>query len=168
MPSSDDPRSAAPVPEDGRPVPSNLELLSLFRQCAHAQRPPQVSHGKNRLLINLAERGPMTQRALGEVTRRTPATLAQQLAALEEEGLVERRRCQGDRRNVDVRLTDAGLAAARTASEERQRRADELFGGLGEDDRRAFARILRDLLARWGNRDASAPATAGSDLAGAR
>ncbi len=147
--------SVLPACGDG-PAPTNLELLGLFRRCAHAQRPPQGLHGQNRLLVVLSEHGSITQRALGEVMQRTPATLAQQLASMEEAGLVERRRRRDDRRSVEVRLTDAGRDAARRASEERVRRADELFGGLGDRDRRELARILGGLLARWTSPGASA------------
>ena len=127
---------------------SPLALLRLFRRCAHLQRPADRT-GQNRILMCLLERGDMTQRRLAEVTQRSPATLCQQLEAMEQAGLVSRKPSETDRRNVDVRLTDQGHRAAQEAIESRQRRANELFGCLPEADRAELARILGTLERTW-------------------
>lgn len=128
-----------------------LELLRLFRRCAHLQRPVERT-GQNRILITLREHGGMTQRKLAEATQRSAATLSQQLETMEQEGLVVRRPNAEDRRTVDVALTPQGEAAAQGALDERRRTADELFGGLPASDRAALARILGTLERVWRDR----------------
>lgn len=128
-----------------------LELLRLFRRCAHLQRPVERT-GQNRILITLHEHGGMTQRKLAEATQRSAATLSQQLETMEQEGLVVRRPNAEDRRTVDVALTPQGEAAAQGALDERFRTADELFGGLPASDRAALARILGTLERSWRDR----------------
>lgn len=128
-----------------------LELLRLFRRCAHLQRPVERT-GQNRILITLREHGGMTQRKLAEATQRSAATLSQQLEAMEQEGLVVRRPNAEDRRTVDVALTPQGETAAQGALDERRRTADELFGGLSASDRAALARILGTLERSWRDR----------------
>ena len=132
-------------------VADTLELLRLFRRCAHLQRPVERT-GQNRILITLREHGGMTQRRLAEATQRSAATLSQQLEAMEQEGLVVRRPNAGDRRTVDVALTPQGEAAAQGALDERRRPADELVGGLPASDRAALARILGTLEHSWRDR----------------
>lgn len=139
------PSGQAPQPLDPS---SPLALLRLFRRCAHLQRPADRT-GQNRILTCLLERGDMTQRRLAEVTQRSPATLCQQLEAMEQAGLVARKPSEADRRNVDVRLTDQGHQEARKAVASRQRRANELFGRLPETDRAELARILGTLERMW-------------------
>ena len=128
-----------------------LELLRLFRRCAHLQRPVERT-GQNRILITLREHGGMTQRKLAEATQRSAATLSQQLETMEQGGLVVRRPNAEDRRTVDVALTPQGEAAAQGALDERRRTADELFGGLPASDRAALARILGTLERSWRDR----------------
>ena len=136
--------SAAELGEVG-----TLDLLRLFRQCSHAQRRANGCHGQNRILRKLAECGPMTQRDLAASIDRTPATLCQQLEAMEQAGLIERAKCPDDRRNVSVRLTPAGEEAAEEALRRNRALADALFGDLDSRDRAELFRILSGRLERW-------------------
>ena len=147
---------AAPAGEVG-----SLELLRLFRQCSHAQRRANGSHGQNRILRKLAQCGPMTQRDLAASIDRTPATLCQQLEAMGQAGLVERAKCADDRRNVSVRLTPAGERAAEEAEQRNRALADALFGDLGTRDRAELFRILSGRLERWRGVDPEAFGQAG-------
>lgn len=128
---------------------SNLALLSLFRRCAHLQHREAGPRGRTRILAMLLACGPITQRALADRLERTPATLSQQLEPLERLGLVERAPLATDRRTVEVRLTEAGVAAAQEALAERAQLADELFGGLSTVDRRELFRLLTLLGEQW-------------------
>lgn len=140
---------------------SNLGLLRSFRRCSHLHRLASKNHGQDRVLIVLTERGPMPQSRLAKITQRQPATLCQQLEAMEQAGLVSRAPNAGDRRLVDVSLTPAGDAAAQEAIARRQATADALFSPLvDEADRLALARVLRTLRDAWeaqASPDAPAP-----------
>ena len=131
---------------------SNVALLHLFRHCAHLQHQGRSPRGRTRILTTLLESGPITQRALANLVERTPATLSQQLEPLEKASLVERTPVPEDRRTVTVRLTPAGEEAAREAQADRERVANELFGGLSSEDRHELARLLTMLESQWRQR----------------
>lgn len=107
------------------------------------------SSGKDRVLVLLSERGPITQRELAELIQRKPATLCQQLEAMEEAGLVDRKPNGADRRTVDVCLTHEGEQAAREAIDRRAAMASALFGPLAGEDRAVMRRVLEELNHRW-------------------
>lgn len=128
----------------------NLELLRLFRRCAHVQRCCRNSFpGQAYLLILLRRYGPMTQRKLTDLTQRRPATLSEQLDRMERAGLVERRTSPGDRRNLDLTLTPAGEQAACQAEKERAEAACRLFGPLSGGEKDRLRRMLEHLLEIW-------------------
>lgn len=124
-------------------------LLRAFRRCSHLQRLLNVSGGQGRVLTMLLRRGAMTQRELANMVERKPATLCQQLEAMEQAGLVERTPNETDRRTVDVRLTARGEEAARQTIADQNALADQLFGQLDEQDRAELARILGTLETQW-------------------
>ena len=66
------------------------------------------------ILTLITEREPMTQRALGDGLEVDRTTMVELLDTLEEQGLVERRRCPEDRRPF-IHPTTAGLAAKENA-----------------------------------------------------
>lgn len=70
------------------------------------------------VLAALAERGPRSQRGLGDALRLDRSSMVAVVDELERQGLVERRRPPRDRRAYALHLTDAGqhrLDAARDA-----------------------------------------------------
>ena len=97
----------------------------------------------------LRERGTLTQRELVELTQRRSATLSEQLETMEKAGYIVREKNALDKRNIDVRLTDAGRTAADEARREREATAEALFGGLSEQERTAFYNILGKLGEAW-------------------
>lgn len=142
--------SAQPAEQPDTDAASNLALLRAFRRCAHLQRLVSGHRGQDRVLIVLLTRGAMSQSRLAKEMQRQPATLSQQLEAMEQAGLVSRAPNGQDRRLLDVSLTPAGRAEAHAALERNQATADALFGGLAsEQDRVTLARILRELAATW-------------------
>ncbi len=129
----------------------DLELLHLFRRCAHFQRCCRNSFpGQSYLLVLLHRYGSMTQRRLTELTQRRPATLSEQLDSMEHAGLVERKTSASDRRNIDLNLTPAGEKAAGQAEAERAAAAHELFGLLSENEKDELRHMLMRLLELWG------------------
>lgn len=61
---------------------------------------------------------------------------------LRMKGLVERTECSGDRRRVDVQITEKGLALLEDASNAVDVRGDAYMGALSEEE----AKMLNDLL----------------------
>lgn len=79
----------------------------------------------------------------------TPSSLSQMLKSLEAKGYITRHRISGsdgaDSRGVSLRLTDLGESAARRGDELRDAYLKELFDYLGEDDVKAFVRIVESM-----------------------
>lgn len=129
---------------------TDLMLLSRFRQCSHIlfHRNSQF-HGKGRILILLKEKGSMTQRELSQFIQRRSATLSEQLDKMEKEHWIIREKCEMDKRNVKITLTDLGRQMAEEAKREREELAWKQFHQLEKEDREHFYRILSRLKEDW-------------------
>ncbi|MGW2312039.1 MarR family winged helix-turn-helix transcriptional regulator [Actinomadura luteofluorescens] len=118
------------------------------------------------VLSALDDAAPASQRDLGARLRIDPSDLVEVVGRLEGAGLVRRERDPADRRRYVVELTGRGRAEL----DEVTRRASELdaalLAPLTPDDRAAFERIARVLLAhhdpraRPGRAEAPAPPSA--------
>lgn len=128
---------------------SDISLLHLFHQCCHHLHANKCSHGQERLLIHLLEKGTLTQRELTDITRRRSATLSEQLENMDKAGYITRTRNENDHRNVDVTLTPSGEEAAKKARENRQSRAQSLFSPLEAEEKEQLFRLLLKLLVSW-------------------
>ncbi|MBN6051190.1 MarR family transcriptional regulator [Nonomuraea sp. RK-328] len=85
--------------------------------------------------------------ALLRATLVTSGTMTNRIDRLAQAGLVVRRPDPEDRRGVLVSLTPAGLDRVDAAFAGLLRREHELLAGLGAEEQRALARLLRTLLA---------------------
>ncbi len=94
------------------------------------------------LLGLLHDRGPMTQRELGNVIDVDPSILVTLLNPLEADGCLLRDRDPTDRRRHVVSLTPAGERQLDTAAQAQRHAEDELLSGLTAAQRAQ----LRDLL----------------------
>lgn len=68
---------------------------------------------------------------------------------LVSEGLVTRARRNGDRRTSMVRLTDAGTDTFEKMAAAHEGWIGELLGGVGEDDTRRLAAMLKAFRSNW-------------------
>ena len=109
---------AAPTPEAG-------DLLALDRQVCFALavasrnviglyrpllEPLGLTHPQYLVMLALWERSPRSVKDLGEELRLEPATLSPLLKRLEAAGLVARHRSTSDERQLDISLTETGVA----------------------------------------------------------
>ncbi|GAA4104882.1 MarR family winged helix-turn-helix transcriptional regulator [Nonomuraea sp. NPDC050663] len=85
--------------------------------------------------------------ALLRATLVTSGTMTNRIDRLAQAGLVRRRPDPEDRRGVLVSLTSEGLDRVDAAFAGLLRREHDLLAGLGADDQRALAGLLRTLLA---------------------
>lgn len=127
----------------------DLTLLHRFYQCSHRLHSGGKCRGQNRLLIQLLEKGPLTQRELSAVTGLRSATLSEQLDNMEKAGYITRTRNSLDRRHIDVALTPSGQDAADTAQKNRARRAERLFRVLSREEKAQLQQLLDRLLTSW-------------------
>ena len=68
--------------------------------------------GQGRVLSILLEESEISRAELGERMQMSRAAMAELLGKMEKSGLITRSRTHKDRRRVDIKLTDAGRAAA--------------------------------------------------------
>lgn len=130
---------------------NDLDLLNAFHHCSHLLHAGGKSNGQRRLLIQLLERGPLTQRELIDLTGRRSATLSEQLENMDKAGYIIRSRNEQDRRNVDISLTPLGQKAAKEALLQRTQRAHMMFSTLNEEEKEQLFHLLHKLILHWGN-----------------
>lgn len=94
------------------------------------------------VLKTVAERGPQSQKSIGEALEIDRTTMVQLADTLERLGLVERKPDPSDRRASLVCLTVEGLEALARASKLVEDGEAELLGSLSPEDRLTFRRLV--------------------------
>ncbi len=98
-------------------------------------------------MITLIRYHPAEQLTLGQLARAldlSPRTVTSLVDLLERDGLVTRQPKEGDRRAIQVRLTEAGRSLVDSVSARVFRRSSPLFEGISDDEMHQ----LRDLTYR--------------------
>ena len=131
----------------------DLALLIHFYQCAHKIHHAQKYPGQGRILTLLLENGMMTQRELITITGRRSATLSEQLENMEHTGYITRKRNEQDKRNVDVTLTQTGMAAAEDAVKFREALSHDLFEQFSEEEKKQFDLCLERMVQQLRSRE---------------
>ena len=101
---------------------------------------------RGRLLIELERNDGLTQRTLAEILNVRPQSLSELVFKLEQDGLVERRMDESDKRAVQVFLSDKGRARLDFIKQERRRFAAEFLAPLSEEERQELADLLCKLI----------------------
>ena len=125
-------------------------LVSNFREIGHTLR--AVSEGKGsqkRILVVLSQSGAITQSELTERLGIQPGSASEVLGKLEAAGLITRALSEADKRTTDVRLTEAGEAAAREAYAQRMARNAQMFAFLSEQEKAALLALLERVNEAW-------------------
>ena len=106
--------------------------------------------GKDPMLCMLAKNGgTMSQQQLGCRFELKPGSLSEILSKLESTGLIERTRDPKDRRQLFVRLTPEGQAAAHAAEQERERFRQQAFLCLSPDEQEMLDDMLSRIRTHW-------------------
>lgn len=131
----------------------NDKLVINLRDLGHIMR--FLYEGKasqKRILIILNEAETITQRDLTERLGIQPGSASEILSKLESAGLIVRTQNEADRRTTDVSLTDSGRQLAAEALSARQKRHEEMFSCLSEEERRELLSLLERVCADWRTR----------------
>jgi DNA-binding MarR family transcriptional regulator len=129
-----------PVKTDSATVASDLRVvLGQLMRRLRAEHGFPLSHGS--VLGRLDREGPQSVSDLAVSERVRPQSMAQTVADLEGDGLVERRPDPGDRRRALVSLTDQGRAKLLV---DRGRRDGWLAGAISEQLSREEQAVLAD------------------------
>ena len=128
----------------------DVDLMRQIRRCSHLlYHKFSLNYSQNRILLTLQREGAMTQKALMCRLQIQPGSLSEVLAKVEGAGLVERRRCEDDRRNFEIRLTDEGVKHAEAFEQDREDMAALLFETLGDEEKQLLSATLLKLHAHW-------------------
>jgi MarR family transcriptional regulator, organic hydroperoxide resistance regulator len=122
-----------------------------------------VHAGQNFLLAELLAQQPLTT---GELARRMHVevpTAVRMTQRMEAAGLLHRRPDLGDRRRVQVSLTDAGQRAARQVPQLLDVVSEQALAGLSDAERETITDLLQRVSANLGWPAASTGGRAGDD-----
>jgi DNA-binding MarR family transcriptional regulator len=112
----------------------------LVRRLRQSAEPGELTLPERSALARLDRLGPSTAAELARIEQISPQAMGITLAALEEQGLVERRRDAVDRRRSVTTVTDAGREVLRLKRSARARViAEGLAGGFTEEELRTLA-----------------------------
>ena len=128
----------------------NDKLIINLRDLGHIMR--FLYEGKasqKRILIILNELKTITQRDLTEHLGIQPGSASEILSKLESAGLIIRTQNETDRRTTDVSLTDTGRELAVEALAQRQRRHEEMFSCISEEEKEKLLSLLERIYADW-------------------
>lgn len=128
----------------------NDKLIINLRDLGHIMR--YLYEGKTsqkRILIILNELKTITQRDLTEHLGIQPGSASEILSKLESAGLIIRTQNETDRRTMDVSLTDTGRELAVKALAQRQRRHEEMFSCISEEEKKKLLSLLERIYADW-------------------
>lgn len=131
----------------------NDQLIMSIRDLSHVMR--FLYEGKasqKRILIILNESETMTQRELTERLGIQPGSASEILSKLENAGLIIRTPNETDRRTTDIRLTESGGRLAQEAFTQRQRRHEEMFSCLEEEEKLELLSLLEKVCVDWKSR----------------
>ncbi len=106
--------------------------------------------GQQHILVMLrTSGGHMTQRELQEAAGISSASTSEVLAKLECAGLIERTRSDEDRRQLDIALTQEGMARATELIEQRHAFEDRCLACLDETEQQHLVALLDRLVEHW-------------------
>lgn len=131
----------------------NDKLIINLRDLDHMMR--FLYEGKasqKRILIILHEEEKITQRDLTERLGIQPGSASEILSKLESAGLIVRTQNEIDRRTTDVCLTEAGRESAAEALAQRQKRHEEMFSCLSEEEKQELLLLLERVCTDWRTR----------------
>lgn len=138
-------------------------LMERMRRSRVAPTPEGVTPLEARTMIAVDEMGRHGETRPGriaEFAHTTPSALSQAFKSLEEKGLIERHRSEGDCRGVTVKLTPEGERFAAEGRRLHSEHMKEVMAYVGEEDVRHLVRILRKIVDFHDNAASAAPGNA--------
>ncbi len=107
-------------------------------------RPPHRE--RERVLSLLSESEGLSQRKLALILDIRPQSLSELLGKLERDGLIERRKNDGDKRETLVSLTEAGRLRAQAFEDAREDAVERFLAPLGAEERETLGGLLEKLV----------------------
>lgn len=136
-----------PFPDRGRDsLPDGAGFFrSQYPRSPHDRRPPLA---RERILRLIGESEPVSQTVLASHLAIRPQSLSEQLAKLENDGLILRNADEQDKRVTLVSLTEAGRERAHEVEAARAEQAAAFLSPLSQEEREQLFFLLQKLAAR--------------------
>jgi DNA-binding MarR family transcriptional regulator len=119
----------------------------LHRQSRERARNGEITPQQAEALQAIAERGAVSTTALAVLLGIDPSTASRNLAGLERDGFIARKKASGDGRQTDVRLTARGKRVAETVGTTASQAHVALFDRLARTDRARVVEAIETLAA---------------------
>lgn len=119
----------------------------LHRQSRERARNGEITPQQAEALQAIAERGAVSTTALAVLLGIDPSTASRNLAGLERDGFIARKKASGDGRQTDVRLTARGKRVAETVGTTASQAHVALYDRLARTDRARVVEALEALAA---------------------
>jgi DNA-binding MarR family transcriptional regulator len=100
---------------------------------------------QGRMLVTLLRRGSVTQAEFGRILGLEKSWVSRSVDKLVQMGLVTRSTLEGDRRSVQLQLSDAGQVAAHEVQERMNAHASSVLQALPDNARERVIAALREL-----------------------
>ncbi|MDF1660694.1 MAG: MarR family transcriptional regulator [Planctomycetota bacterium] len=111
-----------------------------------------VQHGQARVLVNLLQRGSLSQAEIARALSIKPATVTNMLTRMEQASFIERRAHPQHGRKKLTSLTKAGVGAAQKVLAVWQSIESKLFQELENSEREAMRPFLEQVLRNLGGK----------------
>lgn len=130
----------------GDPQPIHHQLLVAFSHSKRAMlsrsRAAGLKPGQPKVLEYVVFHEGCSQRDIARACVMDKSTVTSVVTRMEEEGLLERRARPGDRREVEIRLTQSGRDAAEKVLRYRDEVDDIAWGNLTHEERAELSSLL--------------------------
>ncbi len=144
------------VPDGGsRPEPRTLYLIrqvqyNTFLRLEAALQPLGVTPTQFRILTTLSGGGKRSSAELSRMFGVKPQSMIKQIANLEGNGLIERRLAKGNRRVLEVTMTEAGRVALRSCEQAAAALESAIFAAFEPGELKTYRALMQKLLASVG------------------
>lgn len=135
-----------------RPIPRTLYLVSQVRYKTYvrleaALQPLGVTATQFRILTSLLYGEKRSSAALSRMFDVKPQTMIKQIAILESNGLIERNLATGNKRVLEVALTDAGRAVLRACDKAATALEADIFSCFEPGELETYRALMQKVLA---------------------
>ncbi|MDL2281359.1 MarR family transcriptional regulator [Selenomonadales bacterium OttesenSCG-928-I06] len=126
---------------------SNIIDRSLHILHHRKNRENSIHRGQGKLLYIILNNDGISQKEIVHLLDIRPSSVGELVSKLEQQGFVEKRANEEDKRVSNIFLTEAGRKVAEEAIQERENTSDELFSGLLPEEQEKLGELLDKLAA---------------------
>ena len=121
---------------------ANIVNRSCHMMKHNTNRENSIHRGQGKLLYILVDQDGISQKEIVDIMDIRPSSVGELVAKLEQQGYVEKKIDENDKRVSNIYITDSGREAVKEAIEYRNTASNELFSGLTSEEQKQLADLL--------------------------